>query len=473
MSAGQDEAPVPRPATKARAGALSALFTAPWIAFGLDALVLLSAGLTFGEVLLDDAGSARPWVGQLNEIVTFIFALELALRFSGETSRRRFFREHWLDLLAVTPLLPVLGAIRGVRLLRLLRLIPLFRRRAALPKLVRRGARELILVSGVIAFTVLSASAALLAFERPTNPALHFGDTFWFSLFALFAAESSTSLPHTLGARLVSGVTMFVGLGTFATLTGTVSAFVAERIRSGGTPMNAEELSNHLIICGWNRKAEIIVREYGASGAKDQPIVVIAEYEGQPPFADASIRGRVCFINDDFTKVAALEKAGVHRAAKCIILSDTSRGRRERDADARTILAALTVEKLNPAVYTCAEINRREHGSHLEMGNVNDYVVSGEHSAFLLAQAALNPGVMSVFTELLTFQFGNQFYRPKVTKAWEGKTFFELMVHLKERHEAILIAVQSKKGALNVNPKNYRFKGDEELVVIAPHAFEL
>ena len=104
------------------------------------------------------------------------------------------------------------------------------------------------------------------------------------------------------------------------------------------------------------------------------------------------------------------------------------------------------MEKLNHDVYTCAEINRREHGSHLEMGNVNDYVVSGEHSAFLLAQAALNPGVMEVFTELLSFQFGNQFYRHKIGAAWDGKTFFELMVHLKEAHAAILIAVTKKDG---------------------------
>ena len=68
---------------------------------------------------------------------------------------------------------------------------------------------------------------------------------------------------------------------------------------------------------------------------------------GTPTFADPTLKSYVQFLNEDFTKVEALEKAGVHRASKCIILSDTGRGRKDRDADARTILAALTIEKLN------------------------------------------------------------------------------------------------------------------------------
>ena len=117
------------------------------------------------------------------------------------------------------------------------------------------------------------------------------------------------------------------------------------------------------------------------------------------------------FLNDDFTKVEALHKAGVMRAAKCVILSDTGRGRKDRDADARTILAALTIERLNPEVYTCAEINRREYVQHLELGNVNDFVVGGEHTAFFLAQAAITRGMLSVFTELLSYQHGHKFCR--------------------------------------------------------------
>ncbi len=166
-------------------------------------------------------------------------------------------------------------------------------------------------------------------------------------------------------------------------------------------------LEGHLIICGWNRKAEIIVREYDAAHRDDpMPVVVIARVEGPPTFTDPTLRKRVLFLDDDFTKISALEKANVKKASTCVVLSDTTRGRNERDADARTILAALTVEKLRPSVYTCAELNRREYAQHLTLGAVDDYVVGGEHSAFLLAQAALNRGTLNVFSELLSYEYG-------------------------------------------------------------------
>ena len=100
------------------------------------------------------------------------------------------------------------------------------------------------------------------------------------------------------------------------------------------------------------------------------------------------------------------------------------------------------------------------------MGNVNDYVVSGEHSAFLLAQAALTKGVMSVLSELLTYERGNRFTRASLPAAWKGRTFDDLLVLLKREHDALLVAVE-KDGKVRLNPTEYVFEGGEELVLIA------
>ncbi len=107
------------------------------------------------------------------------------------------------------------------------------------------------------------------------------------------------------------------------------------------------------------------------------------------------------------------------------------------------------------------------------MGRVNDYVVSGDHSGFLLAQSALNRGLMGVFKELLTHERGNQFYRLPVSADWQNKTFFELFVHVKREHAAILVAVHETNGPVRVNPEAYQFKAGDEVIVIAEHAFEL
>jgi voltage-gated potassium channel len=290
-------------------------------------------------------------------------------------------------------------------------------------------------------------------------------------VYSLFAGEPIPQPPATLGGRLVAVSVMFMGLTVFAMFTGTVSAFMVERLRAEKRIVDWNDLHDHLIICGWNSKAEIIVQEYRApASTRQMPIAVVATLDKGIPTLPPEFGRDVHFLNDDFTRVAALETAGIHRARTCIVLADTSGARSEQDADARTILAALTVEKLNPAVYTCAKLLNASYGSHLKMGRVNDYVVSGEYGAYLLAQAAMNRGLMSVFTELMTCRHGNEFYRLPLPPRWLGSTFFDVLVQMKKQYDAILVAVYRPGGELQINPLDHTFVEGDEIVVIAPGA---
>jgi len=473
------------PGARANRSAVARLLTRPWVESTLGGLILASAALTVVETT---SGAPPLRVVYAVHAISLVFVVELVARLRAAPSRRGFFREYWLDVLSVLPLLAALrlpfadanaasatppgwlAALALLRIFRLFRLLKIARHRVLLfPRVLRKGAREVFFASGLVMLAVVFASSALVMFERPTNPALRtFPQAFWFSVYSVVAAEPIPGPPQTFGGHVVAVFVILTGLFTFATVVGTISALVSDRMRSGDLLIDWEDLKDHLIVCGWNRKAEIIIKEYVSAYPDDgPPIAVVAELEGGvPQLRDAASRSRVQFLNDDFTKLEALEKVGVRRAARCIILADTARGRKERDADARTVLAALTIERLNPAVYTVAEIHRRENAHHLEMGKVNDYVVSGEQSAFLLAQSAITRGVMSVFSELLTREHGNRFSRCAVTGAWKGRSFLDLLVHLKKEHNALLIGVAEQERIL-VNPTEYVFRGDEDVVLIA------
>ncbi len=452
---------------------LRAWLARPSVQLTVALLILAWIGLTVTEIAV-----VAPWLEWVSFAFGIVFAIELGVRFVASTTRARFFREHWSDLLAVLSVIPgVALAWPAARLLRLLRVALLMSivRRLPTPGFARRRTmRRALGLAGFILLASLTCTAALLAFESGTNPSMRkFGDAFWFSLYSIFATQPTPEPPATLGGRIVSLVLIFVGLSTFALFTGSVSAAVLHRLRNEGAAMDWEDLESHLIICGWNRKAEIIVREYDAAKKDDpMPVVVIARIEGQPTFADNALRTRVLFLDDDFTKVSALKKAGVEKASTCIVLSDTTRGRNERDADARTILAALTVEKLNPKCYTCAELNRREYAQHLALGAVDDYVVGGEHSAFLLAQAALNRGTLNVFSELLSYEYGHKFCRIGVPEKYVGKPFVDAFVEMKKKKNVTLVAVMDEKGKSHINASERVLQKGDSLVVIAAHDFE-
>jgi voltage-gated potassium channel len=437
------------PSVKAWQRSLQRFFQLPTVEITIAVLVVVSVVFTIIELSLPESSPLLLILDDLNQIITWLFVVELTLRFLATPIKRLFFQEYWLDILAVLPLLRVFRVVRVLRLLRLLRLFGLFNRHAStFQHILRRGAPEYIIICGLIILTVCFGTFSLVALERGSYPQWrNLEQAFWSSFYMLFSGQPLPGAPRTLAGNLVVTFILFMNATIFAMFTGTVSAFMVDKLRMEGQVTDWEQFSNHMIVCGWNKTAEIIVRQYKAADKnEDTPVVVIAQLDEEP---------------------------GIRRAKTCIILADKSHGRSEQDADARTILAALTVERINPAVYTCAELINREYGAHLEMGQVNDYVVSEEQNGFMLAQSALNPGLMSVFNELLTGEQGNQFYRLPIGDVWVGKTFLELFAYLKQTHNAILIAVSEPTGVFQINPNDYRFKYKDYVIVIAEQKIRL
>ncbi len=446
-------------------------------------LVLVSVGLTVLEFSIERDPGVDPAffrsIVLVNDLITALFVIELGLRFLAARSKRQYFREFWLDILATLPLFRVFRAGRALRLLRLVRVVRLFgvasRLTSHYPNVFRRGAWDFLVVCTMLVIAVVFGTVAMLHFEhRASLPADGAGGefslegSFWYSVYTLFAGEPIPGPPRTVAGRITTVVIMFMGLTIFAIFTGTVSAFMVDRLRIEGRVPNFEEIRDHVIICGWSVKTEIIIREYRSSpSSRRVPIIVITERDPETFSLPRELRSNVHFLQDDFTRVPALEQAGIHRATTCIILSDVTGGRSDQDVDARTILASLTVEKISPTVFTCAELINSSYGTHLEMGHVNEFVVSGEFSAYLLAQAAMNRGLLGLLKELLTIQRGKEFFRKPVPPDWIDKTFLELLIDQKMVNNIILVGVYQLDGQLLINPRQYRFRTGDEIVAIS------
>ncbi|MBE9160263.1 hypothetical protein IQ265_26090 [Nodosilinea sp. LEGE 06152] len=78
------------------------------------------------------------------------------------------------------------------------------------------------------------------------------------------------------------------------------------------------------------------------------------------------------------------------------------------------MLAALTIEKLNPAIYTCAQMLDRINDIELKAAGVDDVIVADEITSHIIATSARAQGSVEVLAELLTVQVGNQIYKVPV-----------------------------------------------------------
>jgi voltage-gated potassium channel len=439
----------------------------PWFELSLVALIVVASAMVVFEIywLSGDAHTMeRLPLDIAGEAINGIFLGELAVRCWTYRKRSRFFARYWLDIVASIPgLWYALTPLRLLRLLRLMRVGGLIRRRY-----LAGSGGEFIYIITLAGVVVLVATSVLSQAGRP------FGEAFWWSLLSMLSSQSTDRVPDTWQAKIVAVVVILTGLCLFAVVTGAAAALMTQRLRRlEVNTMDIDELEGHIIICGWDRRAPLVLEELQHSAdEKHRAIVVIAELEELPPLNWKIVnRDLVYLLKGDYTKAEILEKAGIRRAAKAIIVSDKTGNRSDQDRDARTILAALTIEKLNRDIYTCAELLNREHEAHLRMAGVEDVVCASEYGATLLSSMAIHSGISTIIAELLSVQYGNEFYKLECPAWLEGKTFGEGVAAITKK-DAILIAVDRPKGGkhrdVTLNPeKEFKLQKGDLLVVIS------
>lgn len=447
----------------------------------IGVLIVMSVAITVLEArCLEPEWTA--WYDQLGNGITLLFCVELSIRWYVARSTRQFFRHYWLDVIAILPLVRPLRVLRVLRLLRLVRLgVLVSRRTRKLAQVLHEGLAENLLVLVILTIVFLLGAVGMCVVEKGNDRFESFSQAAWWSLFTLMAGEpiSGDDVAQTTLGRVVSMIVMLGGFTVFAMFTGVVSAVMVERLRGRmeAKDMDLEELQAHFIICGWNRSVPVVVQELQVDPQTARtPIVIVAELEKEPELPPEQINsGLVYFVRGDYTSTEVLERVGVERAAAAILVADKSKERSDQDRDARTILAALIIEKLNPRIYTSAELLHRENDPHLRMAGVENVVVGDEYMGNIIAHGSRAYGLVTVLDELLTATRGNEFYKLGVPSYLVGTTVSHALGEIKQRHDALIIALlrttASGETQTITNPQaDVPLQADDALIVIAAEA---
>ena len=409
-------------------------------------LIVVSVILLLIEIVLGDDHPLFDLVETAGHVFTGIFALELALRFYGLPSRRRFLHLYWLNILAVAPVLRPFRFVRLLRLLRLLRLGAIFSRRASGVSGGLKAARlELFTLFSLVLMAVLSGAIGLhLAEKRFDDNFGRIDQAIWYSIYSLIAGEPLPNVPHSPAGRAVALFIMLSGLAFFATFTGIVSAAMINRLRSRleEKEMTLEEISGHIVVCGWNRLGYHLLGQLRADARFKTSCVVLITEAPAPPEPLPFSAERFFYVSGDFTRVEVLRQAGIERATAALLLADKTVPRSDQDRDARTVLAALTIEKIKRGIFTCVELLSRENQSHLELAGVEEIIVPDEYAGKIMATATRNRGMVCLLDELLTRERGNNFYKAGLPPEWAGKAIGWVHQQMKERFNAILLGIE-------------------------------
>lgn len=203
--------------------------------------------------------------------------------------------------------------------------------------------------------------------------------------------------------------------------------------------MQSSRVSGHIIICEWNHRARTVLKELRSDPATLQrPIVLIADIE-EKPVEDSQlifIRG---VVNEE-----SLNKANLAEAETIIILGDDSIEPTARDA--KVVLTTLTVESINPQVYSVVELADKANKQHCQRANADEIIVVSELNSHLIASAATDHGISRIVSELLSSRYGNELYSMQVPQKFIGKSFLDVFISLKKGHNTTVFGVQKGKG---------------------------
>ena len=310
---------------------------------------------------------------------------------------------------------------------------------------------------GVIAVLILGGAAGLAFFEGRSLP-----DALWWSVVTLTTVGFGDISPVSLGGRLIGVVLMFFGIGVLGMFTATIAGvFVEQRMRKD-RGMESCDLEGHIILCGWNGRMKEILADLRADArSAGADIVLVADIDAKPVADD-----KLHFVRGDVTE-ENLKRAGIETAKTAVIVGDRSLEYSARDA--RTVLATLTIESLNPRVYSIVELASEANVRHCEWAGADEIVVGAELCSRVMSTAALDHGISRVLRELLSAQVGQNLVTMAVPPAQAGRSFFEVFSALKRKEDVIAVAIQRDgTGTLVTNPDaDAEVAAADRLVVIS------
>ena len=154
--------------------------------------------------------------------------------------------------------------------------------------------------------------------------------------------------PETLPGRFIATMDMLVGIGVLAVLTAKIASTLVEHKNQERLGMKTYNPQNHFIICEWNYRTQNILKELRHEPkTRRLPVVLIANIEGKPIDDDY-----LYFVRGDASD-ETLMRANLPESDTVIILGDDSLEYSNRDV--RVALATLTLESINPDVYTIVD----------------------------------------------------------------------------------------------------------------------
>ena len=266
---------------------------------------------------------------------------------------------------------------------------------------------------------------------------------YWVLVTASTVGYGDYSPVTTFGRGVTAFYVIPVGIGLFALIAGRVAAFGVNQWKRGVRGLKNLEVSNHILVIGWNEKRTMHLLDLllveAEQSASEQRVVLCVQADIENPMPGEIEFVKVSAFNTD----TDMKRACVSEAATIII---------DTPSDDVTMTTALYGYSRNPKAHILAYFID-ESLSELLKTHCPHVECTPSVSVEMLAKAAVDPGSSVLHQELLNEKKGMTQYSFIYPSEAEATTVDVVFRRLKEVYDGTLIGVASAPDeAITLNP---------------------
>ena len=295
------------------------------------------------------------------------------------------------------------------------------------------------------------SSLGVLLFEHPTNQGFgNMGDAIWWTLVTAATVGYGDKVPLTAGGKLVAVLVMLFGVGLLGIITGRIASWLVEwKIKEGSGLTDQKKAKKHFVICGWKNEMVSVLEDVLKinPGLSDENIVLVSMVE---PAEVENLRSHpnlqnIRFVRGDYVDESVLLRANIKRAAKVLVLADSSIQASAQEVDSRTVMTVLTIKTISKDIYACVELIDTKFKRYLEDVHCDEIILSREYNRILLANATAASGIAHIVHDLLQVE-GGRLVTQHFPSHFIGDTFDNLSKHFMQAENSILIGILENTG---------------------------
>ena len=312
----------------------------------------------------------------------------------------------------------------------------------------------------LIAWIGISHLVFVLEREAESGNIKSFLDGIWWGIITLLTVGYGDKYPVTDWGRVAAGVLAIAGVVSIAILTAKISSYFLEQaLKERRGFVEEGQLKNHLIICGWKRDMNIFIEQVLKANpdVSSEKIVLVNNMPDSDIESLLLIPGmkKVKVIKGDFFVESVLKRARPQMAKKVLILADATPNAVGQiptitEADARTIMTAMTLSNISKSTPVVAEILDAGMDEYLRLANVHEVVYSREYSRMLLSLSSCGVGLTNIFHDLLDPSSVYNLRTYEIPDILVEKTFADLQDYFKSRKNVCLVGVLENSGNTHV-----------------------